>query len=427
MSSKALPYFISRSLHTPVRRYFRAGLEDAALRRPALFYSVTDFSDDPFGPAVLSKILSIHPEAAEEGVPIDPLIVSVEEQFAYSFVVQKKYVWLIGPLRFREKIYFAHAFTCAGLGLEEGSLSDDFPEQVPVANFTDFVLQTLLVHNMKRNGDESSPFLERHEFLSKNCVNKSVIRDYGQKTTDRMLDNLESGIRHNPYSQEIRERNSIRNGDTEGLRLALRETFAGNYGQLSDDPLRQEIDMGIVTITLATRAAIEGGLHHEEVFSFCDRIIRQMEGARDVATVRHIYRNAEYSLTEMVRDLKEKRSEQPDSKENRHIARCKDYIFGHLHEKITISQIASAIGLDPSYLSSLFSSHEHITLKHYIVNEKIKLAKNMLTYSSYSYIRIATYLGFCSQSHLGQEFKKSTGMSLKEYRDAYAREEFADF
>ena len=61
------------------------------------------------------------------------------------------------------------------------------------------------------------------------------------------------------------------------------------------------------------------------------------------------------------------------------------------------------------------------------MNEKIKLAKNMLTYSSYSYIRIATYLGFCSQSHLGQEFKKSTGMSLKEYRDAYAREEFADF
>ena len=239
-----------------------------------------------------------------------------------------------------------------------------------------------------------------------------------------MLDNLEIGILHNPYSQEIRERNSIRNGDTQSLRLALKETFSGSYGQLSDNPLRQEIDMGIVTMTLATRAAIEGGLHYEEIFSFCDMTIRQMEAARDPTTVRHIYRNAEYHLTELVRDFKARRSEAHAGRENLHISRCKDYIYGHLHEKITVAQIASAIGLDPSYLSSLFSAHEHITLKQFILNEKIQLAKNMLTYSSYSYIRIATYLGFCSQSHLGQEFKKVTGMSLKAFRDAHALEAF---
>ena len=91
-----------------------------------------------------------------------------------------------------------------------------------------------------------------------------------------------------------------------------------------------------------------------------------------------------------------------------------------------VEEIAQAIGLDPSYLSSLFTSCEHMTLKQFILFEKIKLAKNMLVYSSYSYIQIATYLGFCSQSHLGTEFKQATGMSLKEYRDAYAKEEFID-
>lgn len=34
------------------------------------------------------------------------------------------------------------------------------------------------------------------------------------------------------------------------------------------------------------------------------------------------------------------------------------------------------------------------------------------------------YLGFSSQSHLGAEFKKATGMTLKEFRDANAREDF---
>ena len=47
----------------------------------------------------------------------------------------------------------------------------------------------------------------------------------------------------------------------------------------------------------------------------------------------------------------------------------------------------------------------------------------MLTYSTYSYSRIASYLGYSSQSHMGAEFKKATGMTLKEYREANAKEE----
>ena len=48
----------------------------------------------------------------------------------------------------------------------------------------------------------------------------------------------------------------------------------------------------------------------------------------------------------------------------------------------------------------------------------------MLMYSAYSYIQIASYLGFASQSHFGQAFKKLTGMTPKTYREAYAREDF---
>ena len=54
----------------------------------------------------------------------------------------------------------------------------------------------------------------------------------------------------------------------------------------------------------------------------------------------------------------------------------------------------------------------------------METAKNMLIYSSYSYSRIAAYLGFASQSHLGTEFKKLTGMTLKTFRDTYARDDF---
>lgn len=54
----------------------------------------------------------------------------------------------------------------------------------------------------------------------------------------------------------------------------------------------------------------------------------------------------------------------------------------------------------------------------------MKLVKNLLIYSQYSYIEIASYLGFSSQSYLGQQFKKLTGFTLKEYRDRYGVSEF---
>ena len=54
-----------------------------------------------------------------------------------------------------------------------------------------------------------------------------------------------------------------------------------------------------------------------------------------------------------------------------------------------------------------------------ILREKIRLCKNMLTYSPYSYSAIAAYLGFSSQSHLGKLFKKETGMTLGDYRLKY--------
>ncbi|MGF0017119.1 helix-turn-helix domain-containing protein [Sporofaciens sp. SGI.106] len=60
----------------------------------------------------------------------------------------------------------------------------------------------------------------------------------------------------------------------------------------------------------------------------------------------------------------------------------------------------------------------------FIQKEKISLAKNLLIYSHYSYIEIATYLGYSSQSHLGKQFKEETGFTLRKYRELYGMKDF---
>ena len=67
-----------------------------------------------------------------------------------------------------------------------------------------------------------------------------------------------------------------------------------------------------------------------------------------------------------------------------------------------------------------------MTLTDFILQEKVKLTKNLLAYSPYSYIEIATYPGFSSQSHLGKVFKKYTDMTLRQYRERYGREQIQE-
>lgn len=125
----------------------------------------------------------------------------------------------------------------------------------------------------------------------------------------------------------------------------------------------------------------------------------------------------------MVSEIKNSRNGKTVRDENYHVKRCKDYIFTHLHGKLSLARIADALSLNAAYLSNLFRQCEGISITEFIRKEKINLAQNLLMYSDYSYSEIAAYLGFASQSHLGTQFKKTVGMTLRQYREMYGLKE----
>ena len=241
-----------------------------------------------------------------------------------------------------------------------------------------------------------------------------------------LLSNMENGVIHNPLNQELREYEAVKHGDVEELRKVIEEDYEDRNGLLSTDPVRQAIDIGIVIVTRSRMAAASGGVSPEACFCLSDATIQAMEACRDPSVILYIARTSEERYAMMVREaLADKESDSRKPEENsRHISRCKDYIFHHLTQRMTVRQIADAIGLEPNYLSTLFHKCEHIPLKQFILREKIQLAKNMLAYSPYSYIEIANYLGFSSQSHLGEQFRRFTGMTLRQYRERHAKEDF---
>ena len=103
------------------------------------------------------------------------------------------------------------------------------------------------------------------------------------------------------------------------------------------------------------------------------------------------------------------------------IVLCLNYIYSHIHYRITIKELAEYLSLSESYLSKLFLKEMGIPLSHYITDLKIEKAKNLLQYSDYSIVEIANYFSFASQSHFIQVFQKKTSITPYKYRIMYFR------
>lgn len=254
--------------------------------------------------------------------------------------------------------------------------------------------------------------LTRREF-------EQVCRDFEKIVFERQEENRA----HNSYVQEEHEQQAIEDGDLERLEKSFHELQEERVGLLSRNPLRQAQDMAIVVASLASRSAIRGGVPAEIAFSLSDSFIQHVEAMHDPEEVTALTREMERHYCRLVHDSRERMIREEKQYGNPYVHQAKDYIFSHLHTKITVQETAKALHVSPNYLSAAFAKQEGISFTRYCIYEKINRAKNMLTYSDISCSDIAQYLGFSSQSHLNGYFKQATGYTLMQFRRRLARNE----
>lgn len=347
-------------------------------------------------------------ESPPQGIPC---LRSIRQKDIYGIVTGHNAIYIVGPVSFASPVYL-------NCDYNELMLEEEIEKSVPQVNPDDY-LEDILFLNHMITGVESTT----EQIIETNCLNHDHTGKVQKHFNDILFENHENNVHHNPYDQEMREFGSIENGDLIQLEKSLQEDYDGTIGTLAKDPLRNLKNLGIVLVTLASRAAIRGGLSPEISFSLSDSYIQQIEECKDLALVAPLAHKAEFQYAEMVHEIKEKQKGILKKQKNPRINKCKDFIFSHLHDRITLEDLAAEADCNPNYLSQLFKECEGISISGYILQEKINRAKNLLIYSDYSYIEIATYLGFSSQSHLGTQFKKHTGYTLRQYREIYGRKE----
>jgi YesN/AraC family two-component response regulator len=71
--------------------------------------------------------------------------------------------------------------------------------------------------------------------------------------------------------------------------------------------------------------------------------------------------------------------------------------------------ISNRLNLNYTYVANVFSETEGITIEHYIIEERIKMAITLLESGFYSISEIAQMLMYSSIGHFSNQFKKVTG------------------
>ena len=271
-----------------------------------------------------------------------------------------------------------------------------------------FSLLSMLYHHL------TGIYLNWTEIMARG-TEEEHLKGLVQKKLDHVYDNYyEQGKVHNPYSQEEREQDSIRRGDLESLRKSVQETYVGEIGTLANNPLRHSKNIAITLIALASRSAIAGGIPSEIAYSLSDAYVLQIEELLHADEVIALARQAEVHYATLVRDHIN------GIQKNALVTRCKEEVAKRLHQRITVVQLADELGVTRNYLSQLFIKEEGIPLVDYIMEQKIRSSLQALRYTKATYGEIAYQLGFSSQSHFGQVFKKVMGMTPKQYRDQYS-------
>ena len=207
----------------------------------------------------------------------------------------------------------------------------------------------------------------------------------------------------------------VRKGDTAALREWIKAAPAVRGGIVAAEQLRQMKNTFIVSVTLASRAAIRGGMDAEDAFSLSDAYIQKCELLNSPDQIMNLQFHMVLEYAQRVERI---RLGKHPGKLAIDVA---NYIRHHLSEPITAEGIAKDLYLSRPYLSRKFIEETGESLTNFILKEKTEEAKRLLRYSDKTLTAISNYLGFSSQSHFSRVFKKFTGSAPGEYRAKYVK------
>lgn len=301
--------------------------------------------------------------------------------------------------------------------LKELAFSADVPKEETDAfleamrSLVPMSLESLLMMLCAVNHALSGEQLELSDLAIHEAEQQQIKLRVEQRRTERKHNAEQTPLPHNTMQIEDALLSIVRSGDTAALRQWIKKAPPVRGGVLAADQLRQIKNTFIVTATLVSRAAIQGGLSFEDALSLSDGFIRQAELLFTQSAIVNLQYNMVLEYTEQVERIRR------GVKPSKLAIEVANYVQHHFSEPIRTDELAKTFYLSRTHFSARFKKETGETPTHFILREKTEEAKRLLRYTDKSSAAIGAYLGFSSQGHFSRVFKQYTGQTPMEYRE----------
>lgn len=206
------------------------------------------------------------------------------------------------------------------------------------------------------------------------------------------------------YQNEILLYKSIKEGaDNESVELLADNVIKSGEYYFSYNNFMNTLYLCVQIIFFSSRAAIIAGMHESTAFSMSYQYIQLCDTAKNAEEIIRITKQSIAAFLTEIRNLENLLIS------SEAILRAVEYINDHLHEKISLDDVAIQLDYSKVMLCQNFKKETGMTISDYILIEKIKAAKDLLTEKRMSITDTAYTLGFCSQSYFIRCFKKVMG------------------
>lgn len=248
---------------------------------------------------------------------------------------------------------------------------------------------------------------EEPKGLGREVPEEALNRELVVQEEIRQLDAFQ---KNHTYQEERVLYEYIREGNVEALKQQEFDRMP-SHPILIEDLKKNEEYMTVISISMAARAAIEGGLSSAEGFLNNDVYLKKLSRCKSVFEMDRLRRESQIYFAGLVAEHKKK------SGINLHVEEVKRSILSRRFQKVSLEELAEEQEISKEYMQKLFKKHEGMSITEYMKKVKMEAACNLLKYSDRSIREIAQYLQYGSLSHFSAAFRREMELSPREYRD----------
>ncbi|MCC8085971.1 MAG: AraC family transcriptional regulator, partial [Clostridium sp.] len=131
-----------------------------------------------------------------------------------------------------------------------------------------------------------------------------------------------------------------------------------------------------------------------------------------------LFHQADRSIMDMkqfVRYIVGKLSECADGGGNE-VEKAISYIHDNIEQELKVSELAEYVHLSPNYLNKKFKNETGISIKEYIIQEKLNLAHTLLTTTNLPVNIVSSKVGYSNFAYFSKIYKQVKGKTPSEER-----------